>query len=207
MHNICTVQNVKDTKEKVPEQHNGAKSDVRHTRDVVSNDEAAMLYLRARKNILDINNWQNIAGKLSASFSLTDPSGAEVSRLPLAGDYIKIHLPTSRREKFDWVRIEKVSEEHPDDYTSRIQIQVRPSEPPTPQQETEHFFSKEATSSFFVERKGKRLSAEVRGRNELPNLQAPGLLNKVRNAFIALGAMAGLNTPQWAALVKGVLEK
>lgn len=198
---------MKDTKEKVPEQHDGAKSDIRHIKEAVSNDEAALLYLRARKNILDVNNWQNIAGKLSASFRLTDPRGNEISRLPLAGDFIKIHLPTSRSEKFDWVRIEQVAEEHPDDYTSRVQIQVRPADPPTGQEETEHFFSGEATSSFFVERKGKRVIAEVHGRNELPNLEAPGLINKVRNIFIAVGAMAGLNTPQWKALVKGVLEK
>lgn len=198
---------MKDSKQKVPEQQEGAKSDIKHVVDAISNDEAAHLYIRARKNLLSINQWQELAGKLSARFTLIDPNGVEADRFPLQGDYIRIHLPTSTPNKYDWVRIEKIQDENPDDYTGRILIQVRPADPPLPQQETEHFFSREATSSFFVERKGKRVSAMVRGRNELPNLDADNLVDKIRNAVIAIGAMAGLNVPQWKALVKGILEK
>ena len=88
-----------------------------------------------------------------------------------------------------------------------IMMRVRPSDPPRQQEETEHFFSKEATSSFIVERTGRKVQASVRGRNELPNLETPGLFNKIRNIFIGLGAMLGLNYPQWKGLVRGLLTK
>jgi len=72
---------------------------------------------------------------------------------------------------------------------------------------TEHFFSKEATSSFLVEHAGRKVEASVKGRNELPNVEIHGLINKIRNLLIGLGAMIGLNYPQWKALVKGILTK
>lgn len=198
---------MKDIKEKVPQQQEGAKSDIRHAVNVSTNDEAAEVYERARRNLLAINRWQSLAGKLSARFILTDNRGNEVERDPLKGDYIKIHLPSSREDKFDWVRIESIEEQRPDDYTSRIRMTVRPSDPPMPQDQTEHFFSKEATSNFFVERKGRTISAMVKGRNELPNVNTSGILNKIRNAVVAVAAMAGLNVPQWKALAQGILEK
>lgn len=198
---------MKDSEDKIPEQEKGASSDVIHTVNCESSDEATMLYLRARKNLFDINRWHERAGKLSARFYLTDESGNSIDRPPLQGDYIKIHLPPSAADKFDWVRIEEIEEEKPDDYSSRVKISVRPADPPAPQQETEHFFSDEATSNFFVERKGRSVTAMVRGRNELPNTEAPGVVNKIRNVVVAVAAMAGLNVPQWKALVKGILEE
>lgn len=196
-----------DSNEKIPEQHKGASSDIIESVNCESSEAAASLYTRARKNLFDINNWHKLAGKLSATFHLTDPSGREADRLPLQGDYIKIHLPTSGDDKFDWVRIEEIEEEKSDEYSSRVKISVRPSDPPAPQQETEHFFTDEATSNFFVERKGRVVTAMVLGRNELPNTDTPGVLNKIRNTVIAVAAMAGLNTPQWKALAKGILEE
>jgi hypothetical protein len=87
-------------------------------------------------------------------------------------------------------------------------MRVRPSDPPRQKEETEHFFSKDATSSFIVERKGNVVTAYVRGRNELPNTEEPeSFLKKIRNAAIALAAMAGLNTPQWKGLAKGIIDK
>lgn len=203
---IGKLSNVEDSNEKIPEQQKGASSDIIESVNCDSSEAAVQLYAKARKNLFDINNWHQMAGKLSARFYLTDPSGGAADRLPLQGDFIKIHLPTSSADKFDWVRIENIEEEQSGDYSSRVKISVRPTDPPAPQQETEHFFTEDATSNFFVERKGRVVTAMVRGRNELPNTDTPGVVNKIRNAVIAVAAMAGLNTPQWKALVKGILE-
>lgn len=191
----------------VPPQTKGAKSDIRYSRKVFGDKEGLELYERARKNLLDINRWQQLAGKLSAAFYLTDPFGKPVDRLPLQGDYIKIHLPANPDDKFDWVRIEAIEEQKSHTFFNWIVIRVRPSDPPRKQEETEHFFSRDATSSFSVERRGRKVVASVMGRNELPNVETPGLLSKIRNLFIAVSAMMGLNYPQWKALVKGILLK
>jgi hypothetical protein len=192
--------------QQVPQQKKGSKSDFSHSVTAQNGDDGSQLYEKAKQNLLDINNWHVISGKLSARFFLTDPFGKEVQRLPLQGDYIKIHLPSSSDDKFDWVRIESIEERKIADDASTISMRVRPSDPPKKQEETEHFFSKEATSSFVVERKGNKVNASVHGRNELPNTSEPeGVFKKVRNAAIAIAAIAGFNMPQWKGLAKGIV--
>ena len=198
---------MKENNIKVPPQKEGAKSDIKFCVRTFGEKEGLNLYNKARKNLLNINRWQEFAGKLSAEFRLTDPYGKPTERLPLQGDYIRIHLPTAAADKFEWVRIEAIEEQAHHEKLNWIMMRVRPSDPPRHQEETEHFFSKEATSSFIVERTGRKVQASVRGRNELPNVETPGLLNKIRNIFIGFGAMLGLNYPQWKGLVRGLLTK
>lgn len=198
---------MKENNVAVPPQREGAKSDIKYCVRTFGEKEGLDLYNKARKNLLDINRWEQFAGKLSAEFRLTDPFGKPADRLPLQGDYIRIHLPTAAADKFEWVRIEAIEEQKHHEKLNWIMIRVRPSDPPRQQEETEHFFSKDATSSFIVERTGRKVQAAVRGRNELPNVEAPGLLNKIRNIFIGFGAMLGLNYPQWKGLVRGLLTK
>ena len=211
MRTIFVLTNVQSVKVKstagIPRQKKGAKSDVKYSIRTVGEKEGLDLFEKARKNLLDINRWQQLAGKLSAAFYLTDQFGNNVNRLPLLGDHIKIHLPTSAEDKFDWVRIEAIEEERKLSNLNWIMIRVRPSDPPRQQEETEHFFSKESTSSFRVERTGRKVEASVNGRNELPNVESVGLLTKLRNIFISIGAMMGMNHPQWKGLVKGILTK
>jgi hypothetical protein len=191
----------------VPPQRKGASSDIEYTVRTADEDRGKKLYDKARNNLLNINCWHTFAGRLSARFFLTDPYGKRVDRLPLQGDFIQIHLPGMPDDKLEWVRIEAIEEERNHLHFNWLTIRVRPSDPPREQEETEHFFSKEATSSFTVQRKGRAVTASVKGRNELPNTEADGFLNKIRNAVIAIAAMAGLNAPQWKGLVKGLLKK
>lgn len=191
---------------KVPTQRKGASSDVQHTVRCRNEDEAITVYERGRKNLLDINRWQSIAGKLSADFSLTDAVGVPVQRPPQQGDYIRIHLPSSTQGTYDWVRIEALDEAKKQPHIQCINMRVRPTDPPNAVDETTHFFSSEATSTFSVARKGSVVVASVRGRNEVPNTEAVGVLQKVRNALVALAAMVGFNKPQWKGLVKGFLK-
>ncbi len=196
----------KDDK-RIPEQKTGASSNVGHSVDAKNRQEAERIYNGAKANLLNINRWHEFAGKLSATFQLTDVNSARpVQRPPAPGDYISIHLPTSSEDKLDWVRIEKIEENEPEHGDRSLLIQVRPTDPPDVNKETEHFFSDDATSSFIVELKDTIVSAMVCGRNELPNTEAEGLTDKIRNVAIAIGAMLGLNAPQWKALTKGLIE-
>ncbi|MBL7699368.1 MAG: hypothetical protein JNK79_14480 [Chitinophagaceae bacterium] len=195
-----------EVKEQIPSQEHGAKSNVSYAVKGFAEKEGDEIYEKARKNLLDINRWHELSGALSARFYLTDPYGNETDRLPLQGDYIKIHLPSSADDKFDWVRIELIEERKPREHIKWIMIRVRPSDPPQEKQETEHFFSEEATSNFYVGQTGRKVEASVGGRNELPNIEAPGMINKIRDVIVGLAAMAGFNYPQWKSLVKGILS-
>lgn len=211
-HNICMTHafkhaQVKQTAGAIPRQEKGAKTDISYKVKTIGDKQGVALYEKARNNLLNINSWQQLAGKLSAAFYLTDPAGNNVDRLPLQGDYIKIHLPTSPEDKFDWVRIEAIEEQRNLSDVNWIIIRVRPSDPPNKQETTEHFFSKDATSNFSVERLGRKVEAAVRGRNELPNVENGGLITKIRNILVSIGAMAGMNYPQWKGLVKGIVTK
>lgn len=201
-HNLIEV---KASKRNLPQQKKGAKSDVKYSVRAKDEAESIALFQKARKNLLNINQWEKMAGKVSATFRLTDEYGNHVNRLPLQGDYIKIHLPTSAEDKFDWVRIEAIEEKRTPVHLCYIMIRVRPTDPPNPQEATEHFFSREATSSFCVERTGQLVEASVRGRNELPNLDAGGIKSILRNLVVSLGAMLGLNYPQWKGLTRGII--
>lgn len=198
--------------EAVPQQRSGFRTYTEHMVKLPTPEEARRRYERARDRLLEVNNWKRLCGPLSASFTLTDSSG-NVRRHKKAaeGDHIRINLlgPGSQTGSgFDWVEIEKIEDKAtPSGSTAYIAMRVRPSGNPkeTPGK-VAHFFQDNATSSFVVERSGSLLRASVYGRNEQPNTAPEGLLDKVRNFFIAITASLGMARPQWKRLAKGLLR-
>ena len=49
------------------------------------------------------------------------------------------------------------------------------------------------------------ITAGVYGRNEVPNTKSEAVMDKVRNAAVALGAILGASRVQWESLVHGIL--
>ncbi|MDF3076284.1 MAG: hypothetical protein K0S09_173 [Sphingobacteriaceae bacterium] len=195
----------------IPEQEKGSSSDTEAHASFKSATEAADFFRIAKKRLLDVSNWDKICGKASAKFQLTDNTGSAVAREPKVGDHFQINIPAPGNdtgEGYDWVQIEAIDDkgdqESDYEYTA---IKVRPATNPQNQKsDTAHFFKEDATSTFLVERKGNTVRAEVHGRNELPNTKTEGVLDTIRNALVALGAMAGISTPQWKSLVNGIVE-
>ncbi len=194
-------------KQRLPK-HNrkGARSDTSYTIQAANEEQAESLYNKAKVNLLSVNQWKSIAGETGADFALADPYGDLINGQAKTGCYIRIHLPTSKKKKYDWVVIESIEsiEDGPDRLT---QMRVRPAGAPGSSQTDTHFFGDEATSNFVVEKKGRKLTASVHGRNEVPNTTPINPLSKLRNITIAFFAMLGFNKPQWKALTKGLLTK
>jgi hypothetical protein len=87
-------------------------------------------------------------------------------------------------------------------------MRVRPTgNPATPTDDTAHFFKDAATSSFIVERKGKKLLSAVYGRNEVPNTESSNIIDKVRNAIVGTTAILGISNVQWKNLAKGLIAE
>jgi hypothetical protein len=191
----------------VPEHQKGAKTDAEHSITAENAEQAGKIFERARQRLLDVNHWQQLCGKPSAEFRLTDNAGNEVNRPAQVNDHFKINIPApgvAAGEGYDWVKIEAIEES---ENGNLLAIRVRPApDPCTPGEDIAHFFKDAATSTFAVERKGNQVIASVHGRNEEPNTNTENVLDKVRNAIVAIGAMIGLSTPQWQSLVKGLLE-
>lgn len=195
----------------VPAQITGSHSLVRYVIYARDNQRAKKLFYRASANLLNVNKWHDLSGKSSARFQLLNESGDEQKAPVQNGHFLRISLPFAPASKkgdgFDWVRVERVESESKPDH-EWVAIRVRPS--PVPfllSQHPAHFFASDATSSFIVERKGRKLIASVYGRNEKPNTKTKGPFNKIRNFVVAIAAVLGLNKPQWRALVRGWVRK
>lgn len=193
----------------IPHQYKGAQSATVYSVKTSGSAEADWLFERARKNLLNVNRWQEFAGPSTAEFKVINNQNKETHGRAKEGNYLRINIPVvpgvTSGKGFDWVKVEKIEEKQEPGYRY-IAMRVRPCAPPFDKHEVAHFFSPQATSTFCIERKGKKVKAAVYGRNENPNTAANKFFDKIRNIVIALAAMIGLNKSQWKKLVKGWIK-
>jgi hypothetical protein len=194
----------------IPVNEKGKPSDLDFSVALSTIDEARHCYMRAVKRMQNPGIWHELAGWASASFMLADTKGAGLFRFAGIGDYIRINVPGPGPVEgggYDWVRVEKM-EEYIDSSGQRewTGMKVRPcNNPGSGEPGTAHFFRGEATSTFIIERDGKKVTAFYHGRNEIPNTATPRLADNVRNAVVAAGAIVSLSEAQWSALSRGFL--
>ena len=197
-------------KNEVPEQHEGRKMDTTAQAIFPSIAAARQFYGIAKSRLLNVSNWAEICKVPLSVFTLTDDTGATIRREAKEGDYLKIDIPgpgTDAGNGFDWVRIEKITEES-DGTNSLISLQARPAVNPSGDDSAiAHFFTDAATSTFQVKQIGNEVWAEEHGRNEVANLDTAHLLDNIRNAIVSAGAKIGISYPQWKSLVTGLLAK
>jgi hypothetical protein len=200
-----------ENKPTVPDQEEGTKKDIDHSVTAVDENDARKLFMIARNRLVNVNHWKEFSGPASANFRLTDAAGKELDRTVEQGDLFKIDLPApgpAEGKGYDWVKVEAVEETgNPNGNKESIAIRVRPTQSPlTPGNDTAHFFSEKATSSFVVERNGTEVTAGVFGRNEVPNTDTNNIIDKVRNAIVGSTAILGFSNVQWKSLLKGLIE-
>lgn len=206
-----TLQNPPVEPVMVPKQEKGVASNISHSVNFKTIEDAQQWFITARTRLKDINQWHEIAGmKAGAEFNLVDERGYEVHRCAKIGDYFKINIPfpgLKAGKGYDWVRVKQIQDK-PDPLGSNelFSITVSPAKPPADTAEVSHFLDSEASSTFMVTRNGLKVSAAILGRNETPNTAIKGFINKIRNFIVAIGAFSGFSHGQWKALVKGILS-
>lgn len=193
----------------IPKQEKGNQVDTLHEVTLGSQEEAVQLFEVAKNRLLHVSRWGEVANGASSGFQLTNSHGFEVDRPAQKGDHFKIHIPAPGPDSGngeDWVKIEAIQDEADTEADVQVvSIRVRPSSnPQKPGADTSHFFGEDATSTFVVKRKGTTVSAEVHGRNEVPNLHADGIWDTVRHAVVAVGAILGFSNQQWKNLTEGL---
>lgn len=203
-------ENNKPGAAQVPPQQIGTEMNVVEKIELSSEVEAKHFFQIVKERLLDINSWTEIAGGAMSDFFLTDSVGNMVQRKATGGDHIRIDIPgpgTQTGNGYDWVTIEEIKLEVFDD-TEVLSMIARPSANPlTRSDDTAHFLTEEATSTFQVKRIGRTIYAEEHGRNEVPNTDTKNTLDNIRNTFVGWGAKIGFSYPQWKALVKGLLSR
>ena len=199
-----------EEKEIVPPHVSGVQTNTESFKEFETEQEAKDFYLIARERLLDINHWQDIAGKATASFQVTDRNGKAVTREVQKGDHLKIDIPgpgSSSGEGYDWVKVEAVENNNTAD-SQWTAIRVRPATNPlNDNKDVAHFFSDETTSTFIVWQEGMKVTAAVYGRNEKPNTDTQASIDTIRNSAIAAGAISGFSKVQWKSLVNGLVAK
>lgn len=199
-----------EEKEIVPPHVSGVQTNTESFKEFETEQEAKDFYLIARERLLDINHWQDIAGKATASFQVTDRNGKAVTREVQKGDHLKIDIPgpgSASGEGYDWVKVEAVENNNTAD-SQWTAIRVRPATNPlNDNKDVAHFFSDETTSTFIVWQEGMKVTAAVYGRNEKPNTDTQASIDTIRNSAIAAGAISGFSKVQWKSLVNGLVAK
>ena len=158
---------------------------------------------RAVDKLFQVNQWSNLPG-LTSSFILTDSNGKEKKgALPAVGDFIKIMLPGPTPE--NWVIITDINKQQ-----KIAEFTVSPSQDPTERKDqgkVEHFFIKEATSTFKVEMYKNSIKACEIGRNEGINNNRNAGDRKLINTILAEGGWATFQKTQWKKLTDYLVHK
>lgn len=192
----------------LPEQEMGGKMDVSSSRELESWEAALSFFKLAAFRLFNVNEWASYCGTDATTFQLCTEKGSLTQDLH-EGSLIRIDIPgpgTAAGEGFDWVRIEEIKELEDSDERS-VGFRVRPtSDPRNLKDDTAHFFTDEASSTFLVRLKGTTVFAEVHGRNEVPNTNTGQTLSNIRNSVVGWAARLGLSFPQWKLLVSGILS-
>ncbi len=161
--------------------------------------EARTAFERSKQKLFNVNDWTKLSG-VNSTFELYDSRGRTTALKPEVGYYLKIILPASTIE--NWVKIADLREED-----NLAEFVVHPSEKPKElgegEAEVEHFFIKEASSTFRVTRQGNTIHGYEIGKNEGINNQGEDAGDRaVLNTFVAEGGWAIFQELQWDKLTR-----
>jgi hypothetical protein len=151
------------------EQYEGTSVQARSSRQFHDFDTAEIVYLKSRKRLLNVNQWQRYMDDTEISFRLTDTEGnesesqAEKDLLIRADIQDSNHLSSERR--CDWVIIEDL-EEGSTDEMEYVVFRVKPCENPKENEgQPTHFFFAAITGSLVLHRESLSVTCTVYARN------------------------------------------
>ena len=193
----------------VPPQFTGQEIEVEARQVLRTEADAENLYNVAKKKLLDVNSWNKVAGVITAQFQIIDEKGKEVRREVKKGDFLRVDIPgpgSNEGDGYDWVFVEELNEIS-DGPVQSVGFRVRPDKNPFGEKnETAHFYSKEATSSFIITRENAQIFSWIIDRNLLPNTESDSLVDKVRDVAVGIGAIAKFSKVQWQGLADGLIS-
>lgn len=202
---------MKHAEETIPAQRTGRATDFGDEQEFKNKNQAAGHFREIVGRLLNISEWHRYAGSGSSRFTLTNNLGKETDGLAREGLFFNIDLPvpgSNAGDGLEWVMIERITAEGNSRTNGEyVSMSVRPvPDPRHSRSAIAHFYKDVSTSTFIVERTGKKVTVGIHGRNETPNNEEVGLHDKVRNTVVALSARIGLAGPQWKKLAAGLIR-
>jgi len=195
----------------IPHNIKGIKNDLFETVYMPTTEQAKAIFTQACHYMSNPFEWHELTD-LPAKFLPASDNELEYFYPVTEGNYFRIEICGSGNFKgsgYDWIKVETVEDKRkPEDARESFGMTLRAcSNPFRGSLAKARFFKSLATSSFLVQRNGKLITASYHGRNEVSNSQAVNILDNMRNAFVAIGAEAGMSDAVWSRLLKAFLAK
>lgn len=173
-------------------------------RNFPAETEAEKCFAELREKLFQIEKWNADSGL--SSYELFDESGSVCEReRARIGNFIKTTLAGSG--KSDWLKIIDI-DESADEIVLTVQPTYNPTEDATDKSVTSHFFTRESTNNFCLQRKGDTLNFYVIGLDEKSNTaDTNNIIETARNVATAnLGHYLGIQKGEWTTFCKNFLE-
>ena len=165
-------------------------------------DAADRAFKKSKAKLFHVEQWSELPG-LASKFELYNHGGERYrAEKPQIGDFIRILLPLPVPE--NWVKITDIQ-----DHADKAEFTVHPSrDPQESDNDIEHFFVDEASSTFKVERKSNTIYAYEIGKDEGINNRGEeagdrGLLNTI----LSEGGWLAFQEMQWEKLTTYLVHK
>ncbi len=172
---------------------------------------AIIAFQKAKIRLLDVNRWDEFAGKIFANFQLMDAEGQKRLGSVMRGDYIKIDIlgPGSHSgDGNDWVFVEEM-EASALENGDFVGFRVRPISNPTKPDDDSvaHFYDRGSTSSFTVTRTGEKVIVGIYDKNIEINTDSDLAVDNARNRLYGAIAKTFFSKVQWELLAEGILRE
>lgn len=159
------------------------------------------------KVFYNISSWSPLFDNVSEFQMMTFIDTEKVGKA-VQGDLVKIKIPGPKSKLghgYDWVKVEATERREENGYiTDSILLSpYNTSEIPS----TNHFFTSEAKNYFIIKKHLKGITAEVHGRNEVPNCEGLPILTRLRNFTVAKGGIFGASKIHWKTWCKNILTE
>lgn len=199
----------KDFLKIIPGQYTGSIIEAGASVELEDSNAAMHFFEKAKKRLLCVNNWHDLAGLISAKFQVVDKDGYEVDRAVQKGDYLRINIPgpgSKAGDGYDWVMVEELKELNEGDLQC-VGFRVRPaSNPSGDQQSIAHFYNDTSTSNFIITRDANKVTTDIIDRNIKPNDDNASLVDKIRDTAVGMSAIASFSKLQWQGLADGLVD-
>jgi len=187
-----------DIKNFVPVNRTGSENDALAFLTYDTDDKALDQFKILRQKLININNWNKYSGKNPTEFFLHNDG--EKPFYPKENDWVKIKIPGPGNKLgngFDWVKIVKIQSMESDNFQAVLMVMKPHSCPENKDNGIAHFYTDAATSTFVLAQENNAVQFSVHGRDEIPNTKNLGLMNSLRNFFVAKGGIFGGSKIQW----------
>lgn len=190
------------------QQLRGGRHDSVNSVSCKSVEESKILFDQMQKVFLDINLWDHLF-KQSTEFKMRNAAGEDQSSTVQKGNLVSIKIPGPKNnigDGYDWVVVKNI-EIIENNQLQKLTMELQPCYQPKNSKYTAHFFKTMAKNYFIIKKEGTEITAEVHGRNEIPNCSGVPLRDRIRNFFIANGGIFGMSKIQWEVWSKNILNE